>query len=105
MGMNVRVFAKQKSDAEIARANGGNTMAVFFDTGGGDIYGGPTKEAVIAAMLADSDDVELEDICEVPGTTKMRASDENNEPTDETTTLEAEYDEALGSYCVASENC
>jgi hypothetical protein len=80
-------------------------MAVFFDTGGGDIYGGPTKEAVIAAMLDDSDDVDLDDVTEVPGTMKMSASDENGDPTGDTITLEEEYDETFGSYCVASENC
>ena len=79
-------------------------MAVFFDTGGGDIYGGPTREAVIAAMQADCDDVDLDDIFEVLGTMKMQASDENDTPTGELITLEAEYDESLGSYCVASEN-
>jgi hypothetical protein len=25
-------------------------MAVFYDTGGGDIYGGPTRDEVITAM-------------------------------------------------------
>jgi hypothetical protein len=82
-------------------------MAVFFDTGGGDIYGGPTKEAVIAAMQADSDEVDLEDIFEVSGAQKMRASDwtENDVPTEELITLDAAYDETLGSYMVASENC
>ena len=83
-------------------------MAVFFDTGGGDIYGGPTRESVLAAIREDIGDeyfAEIEEgICEVPGTMKMRASDENNEPTDELTTLEAEYNEAIGSYCVSTEN-
>jgi hypothetical protein len=55
-------------------------------------------------MQADSDDVDLEEVFEVPGTMKMRVSDENDEPTEETTTLDEEYVEELGSYCIASEN-
>jgi len=80
-------------------------MAVFFDNGSGDIYAGATREAVIAAMLEDSYDVDLELVEEVSGETKLRASDENGEATDELITLDEEYDEALGSYCIASENC
>ena len=80
-------------------------MAVFFDTGGGDIYGGPTKEAILAAIRIDAGDKDFAEIHEVPGTTKMRVSDENDEPTEELTTLDAEYEESLGSYCVASYNC
>jgi hypothetical protein len=83
-------------------------MAVFFDTGGGDIYGGPSKEAVLDAMkedIGEEDFAEIEDeVREVPGTMKMQQSDENDEPTDETTTLEEEYVESLGSYCIASSN-
>jgi hypothetical protein len=80
-------------------------MAVFFDTGGGDIYGGPTKEAVITAMLADCADMELAEIFEVPGSMKMRVEDEDGSGEMSSSTLEAEYVESLGSYCVASENC
>jgi hypothetical protein len=80
-------------------------MTVFFDTGGGDIYGGPTKESVIEAMLDDSDDVDLEDVFEVLGTTKMFGTDENGDLNEDLTTLEEEYVEGLGSYCIASENC
>lgn len=84
-------------------------MAVFFDTGGGDIYGGPTKEAVLAAIredMGEEDFNEIEDeIYEVSGLTAMRCSDENDEPTEEMTTVEAEYTESLGAYCVASSNC
>ena len=83
-------------------------MSVFFDTGGGDIYGGPTKEEVLDAMkedIGEEDFAEIEDeIREVPGTMKMQQSDENDEPTDETTTLEEEYVESLGAYCIASSN-
>lgn len=67
-------------------------MAVFFDTGDGDIYGGPTKEAVIAAMQADSDDLDLSAIVEVSGATPMHT----------VTTVAEEYDESLGAYCIAS---
>lgn len=79
-------------------------MAVFFDTGGGDIYAGPTKEAVFAQMQEDCDDIDLKDAFEVPGTQKIRLSAENDEPTDDLITLEEEYDEDLGTYCIASEN-
>lgn len=79
-------------------------MAVFYDTGGGDIYGGPDKESILAAMHEDNEDIEDDDVFEVPGTQKMQASNEEDEPTGELVTLEEEYDEALGAYCVASEN-
>lgn len=82
-------------------------MAVFYDTGGGDIYGGPDKESVLKAMREDisPDDFIEEDVFEVPGTKKMRASNENDEPTGDLITLDEEYTESMGSYCVASENC
>lgn len=82
-------------------------MAVFYDTGGGDIYGGPDKESIIEAIRADigDDDFDEDDLFEVSGTQEMRASNENEEATDELVTLEEEYDESLGAYCVASENC
>lgn len=82
-------------------------MAVFYDTGGGDIYGGPDKESILKAMREDiaPDDFVEEDVFEVPGTQKMRVTDENEEPTEQLITLAEEYTEALGSYCVASENC
>ena len=83
-------------------------MAVFYDTGDGDFYGGPTKEAVVAEIIQDFGDIEYEKIKhtlrEVPGTTKMAMTDENEEPTGESTTLEAEYEECLGTYCVATTN-
>jgi hypothetical protein len=73
-------------------------MAVFFDTGNGDIYGGPTKEAVIAAMKEDmfGDDFDEEDMFEVDGSTKMHAEQEDGGICEELTTLEAEYCEELG---------
>lgn len=83
-------------------------MAVFYSNGGGDIYGGATKEAVLDAIREDIGDEDFEEIKEeiheVSGALKMRLSNENDEPTDEMTTLEEEYVESLGAYCVASSN-
>jgi hypothetical protein len=85
-------------------------MAVFFDTGGGDIYGGPDKEAVLAAIRKDVGDKEFnnieEEIYEVPGTMKMRVEREDGDydPTDKLVTLKKEYVESLGAYCIASTN-
>jgi hypothetical protein len=63
-------------------------MAVFFDTGGGDIYAGPTREAVIAEMKKDlGEDFKEEAVEEVSGSTKMQVSDENEESTGELITL------------------
>lgn len=80
-------------------------MAVFFDTGGGDIYAGPTKEAVIKEILQNNADLDISEIFEVPGTMKVQATDENDEPKAELTTLDEEYVEGFGAYCIASENC
>ena len=80
-------------------------MAIFMDTGGGDIYAGPTKAACIEAMLQDNADCEVQDAFEVSGDTKMQATDENDEPMEELTALNDEYVEEIGSYCIASENC
>ena len=93
--------------AEAGREFVGGIMVVFFDTGGGDIYAGPTKEAVIAAIKADvgEEDFVEADMREVSGKTKMRVSNENDEPTDELITLEDEYGNDTDAYCIASENC
>lgn len=80
-------------------------MAVFFDTGGGDIYAGPTKEAVIAAMKEHSSDIDESQIFEVPGTYKMPVTDENEKPTEELVTLDEEYGDDTDAYCIASDNC
>ncbi len=80
-------------------------MAIFMDTGGGDIYAGQTKEEVIAAMLEDCPELDVNDAFEVSGSTKMRATDENEAETGELVTLDEEYCESLGTYCIASENC
>jgi hypothetical protein len=79
-------------------------MAVFYDTGGGDIYGGPTYEAVIAAMRADSDDIDEEEVFEVSAKTKIRVQDENERPTDELLSLEEAYGDDTEACCLASEN-
>ena len=83
-------------------------MAVFFDTGGGDIYAGPTKDAVIQAIKSDVGEDEFKEeimdgVFEVSGTTKMRVSEGVTPPV--LSTLNEQYDAALGSYCIASENC
>lgn len=80
-------------------------MPVFMDTGGGDVYAGPTKEAVLAEMLKDSPDLDIKEAFEVPGSTKMRVADENDAPTDELVALDDEYNESLGTYLISSENC
>lgn len=80
--------------------------AVFYDTGGGDIYGGSTKEACLEAMKSDmgADFVER-DVFEVNGDTKMLMQDEDERPTDELMTLNDAYTELGGAYCVATDNC
>jgi hypothetical protein len=81
-------------------------MAVFMDTGGGDIYGGPTKEAVIAAMKADSDEHDFEkDAFEVSGSTKVGEVDENEMPTGNLVTLAKVFGNGADAYMIASENC
>jgi hypothetical protein len=77
-------------------------MAVFYDTGGGDIYAAETKEECINAMLKDSPDLDPSEFFEVSGTTKMRS----DEPPDtERVTLESQYTNLGYGYCIASENC
>lgn len=82
-------------------------MAIFMDTGGGDIYAGPTKKAILAAMKADSNDYDLSDARRVSAKTKITREDENAEAIDLAgmTTLAKEYHQSLGSYCIASLNC
>jgi len=80
-------------------------MTIFMDTGGGDIYGGPTKEDVIAVMQKDCGDMfDAKAIFEVPSTTPMWVEADNADGRRKSTIGE-EYDAALGTYCVASENC
>jgi hypothetical protein len=82
-------------------------MAVFYDTGGGDIYAGPTKEAVLALMKEEAhpDDFDESAVFEVPGYHVMNATDENETPTGELITLDEEYGDDTATYCIASENC
>ena len=80
-------------------------MAVFFDTGNGDIYGGFDKAAVLAAMHADYSDISEPEVFEVPGTQMMQASDENDQPTGDLISLNDEYGADSDAYCVASKNC
>lgn len=85
-------------------------MAVFYDTGSGDIYAGETKEDCIAAMKRDFGEEEFSefeaDIRELPGTTKLHLTDENDELTDppEFTTLAEEYTDMGEGYCIATYN-
>lgn len=81
------------------------TMAVFYKTGDGDIYGGPDKESVIAAMREDAGkDFDVNLIEEVPEDTKVGEIDENEEPTGTTISIADEYQASMGSYCVATAN-
>ena len=82
-------------------------MTVFYDTGGGDIYAGPTKEAVIAAIKADvgEEDFVEADMFEVLGTMKLTVTDEDGIPTGELITLDEEYGNDAHAYCIASTNC
>jgi hypothetical protein len=78
-------------------------MAVFFELGG-DIYAGPTREAVLNEMRQDVGEIDEADVTEVPGSHKIIMSDENDEPTEELISLDDDYNETLGSYCIASDN-
>lgn len=87
-------------------------MAIFMDTGGGDIYAAETREQCIAAMREDVGEKEFarmeieHDMFEVPGTTKMRVQHEDGSvDADETSTLDDEYTNLGYGYCIASENC
>ncbi len=80
-------------------------MAVFMDTGSGDIYAGPTREEVIAQMQADLSDFDISKAFLVPATMEMVESDEFGNETGDMITLEEEYNPAFGVYCIASDNC
>lgn len=85
-------------------------MAVFYNTGDGDIYAGETKEACIAAMKEDCGEKEFAtfeaQIREEPGSKKILLTDEYGEPTDppEYTTLTEEYTDMGHGYFIASNN-
>ena len=79
-------------------------MAVFYNTGGGDIYGGPDRDSVVAAMLADWSDIDVKEVTEVLGSTKVGIENEDGSRSRTFSTLAEEYDPALGSYCISTEN-
>lgn len=83
-------------------------MAVFMETGGGDIYAGATKQEVLAAIKRDIGEKDFncleKEIFEVPGNTPIRLENEDESP-GELSTLEVEYTEGIGAYCIASTNC
>lgn len=82
-------------------------MAVFYDTGGGDIYAGETREEVIAAMKDDigEDDFEESEVFEVDESKHMAESYEEEMPTGRTIALKEAYTPIGHGYCIASENC
>jgi hypothetical protein len=79
--------------------------AVFYDTGGGDIYAGPTREAVIKAMLHDNPESDLDQIEELDGNNLIQIDDENEEFTGEFTTLAELHGSSTDAYCIGSTNC
>jgi hypothetical protein len=81
--------------SKTAKRRGGCEMAVFYDTGGGDIYAGKNKKACIDAMLKDSPDTDLSEVIKVSGKTLM-----SREPGP----IEDEYADSGYGYCIASEN-
>lgn len=84
-------------------------MAVFMDTGGGDIYAGETEEACLAAMredIGDANFAEIEkDVREVSGDAKVGMENEDGTISDQVTTLAEEYTDIGHGYCIASSNC
>jgi hypothetical protein len=84
-------------------------MAIFMDTGGGDIYAAETKEACLEAMRKDIGDkafAEIErDTFEVSGEAKMRIEAESDDELPTISTLAEEYVNLGHGYCIASENC
>lgn len=101
------LIAGAVSVSPLARALGQKTGArpVFFDTGGGDIYAGPSREAVIAAMRRYSDEFEIDDIFEVDGSFQVCVTDQNGDYIAQLTTLAELYSRGLGARCIASANC
>lgn len=81
-------------------------MAVFMDTGGGDIYAAETKEGCVKAILADAPELaETQDeFSEVGGETKMRLENEDGTSGEQSTFAE-EYTDLGHGYCIASTNC
>ena len=83
-------------------------MAVFMDTGGGDIYAAETKDECIAAIKSDLGEKyfkEIEaEIYEVGGDMKIRVENEDDS-VGEPSTLAEEYTSIGHGYCIASSNC
>ena len=83
-------------------------MAVFMDTGGGDIYAAETKEACLAAIKADVGEDDFRDIedqiFEVGGDWPLQVEEEDGS-VGKTSTLAEEYTELGHGYCIASSNC
>ena len=79
-------------------------MAIFMDTGGGDIYAAETKEACVAAMLKDNPELDVDQVEEVPGDKKMAMENEDGSA-GEPSTLAEQYTDLGYGYCIASENC
>lgn len=79
-------------------------MAVFMDSGGGDIYGAETKEECLAAIAEDCPDFENSNAFEVCGESKARLLNEDDSP-GEMVTLREVYSNIGYGYLVASTNC
>ncbi|WP_220464933.1 hypothetical protein [Granulicella sp. 5B5] len=77
---------------------------VFLDAGGGDIYAGRSREAVIAFMRENVEDFDESLVKEVPGTLKMLGSDENGEPAGAMVSLEDEYGESEDPELICTTN-
>lgn len=71
-------------------------MAVFYDTGGGDIYAGRNKKVCIDAMLKDCPDMNLSEVYKVSGKTLIER---------EPGSIEDEYVDLGYGYYIASDNC
>lgn len=84
-------------------AKGELLMAVYWDTGGGDIYAGTTKEQCVAEMLRDCPELPINGIFEVGGDMEIRV--EEIDGSVHTRTLDEEYIDLGRGYCISSENC
>ena len=78
-------------------------MAVYWDTGGGDIYAGATKEQCVAEMLSDCPELPINGIFEVDGSHEVQI--EEFDGSVHHRTLDEEYIDLGWGYCIASENC
>jgi len=82
-------------------------MAVFINSGTGNIYAGESNEAVLAEIL-ENEGLDGSQAFEVAGSHQIAVTDENDERTEEMTTLDEEYrangGAAGGAYCIATED-